>query len=651
MSGNGIQVQPGQIGPLLSTLNPSNGLSADASVDPGSKGGKLIATLSATGLATSASLLAGAVDAAASRDGLGLGTYLRTVARVTPTGVAATDVARRDAAVAAMRGVGDVVLLPGTHAWNTPCLLASSDLIVGYNAAILSTITPTGSGTPAGDTVQSVFFAVGGTRTASTTLGADCVRLSHTLTVADTTNLPPGAWVEVGKVNRYSYYKVRSRSVASGAGTIVVDRPILWTFKSGDSVFVQTPPRGIRLYGMSISGSGDRAIEIPGGYECSVDDVTVDTSAGFASLVCSFDVGSVRSWFRRVVVTGDNGATHTAAGGIALESADGGGIENSAVIDLGAGAACAIYIADSMGVRVVRTQGKGANAGITFDATAPDGNIGSGATDCDFSNNVDYGVQCQGASNDVEVKSSTISKNGVHGAYVPTGNKLRLVDSLTDNNYTAGVAIDAGGSARISGGTSSGNGLYGVDCAGDVRIRGLDVVDNAYRSSGGGFGSAFHVTGSAPQVDIKHCRVSMLLNVQTDVIYLANTGGDVRIDGVRAGMNSSVGLATVIHNGSSGCMPHIRRVSIYQMAGASPFSTTGYTGSGTSQVDIDDMGIVGQCSPVYQSFGSGQTNFGTEYGTAVSSAWDARPEGSRYVRVGAGVGKLSVWQNGAFVDK
>jgi hypothetical protein len=166
------------------------------------------------------------------------------------------------------------------------------------------------------------------------------------------------------------YYSVVAHSGA-GPYTITVDRPIREPFVTNDMVLtVSSVPTDILLEGngATITGTGDRYIELPGAHRCLVTGWRMDASGGelgAAGAYASFDIGARQSTFRDCVVDGGSGMS--SGSGILLESAEDCTIENCHAIDVGtnaAGSSIGFGLWDCWGCSVVNSHAAGCYYGV-----------------------------------------------------------------------------------------------------------------------------------------------------------------------------------------------------------------------------------------------------------------------------------------------
>lgn len=450
-------------------------------------------------------------DAKVSTTG-GLGTYLRTVTRITSSASVSSIVS----AATAMAGVGEVVLGPGSYTVNAAINFSSlSNLVVNChpNAAFVASLT---NGT--GQT-NSPFFAtptLGATAnlTGSVTVG------STRIDIDSTASFTVGSVIAVGFGNRFSYYTVKARSTSSGAGYLTVERPILWAFTSSDDVWLVTAQsKRLRIYGngASISGTGDRAFELTGVQDCVVEGFTIDASSGFGGIVAAFDIGGLRNTFRDIHILGGYGAQ----GGIALESNEGSLIDHCSVTKVTSALANpGIFLADDMDCHVRHSRSELNVVGLEFNYG---GSPGEGSKRCSvfgslFAGNTSHGLQVLNGSAEVQVESTQCRYNGGNGVYIANNSTgVQLVAVNASDNTGSGVQATSGSSFSIVSGVLKNNGACGVDTGADMIALGCDVANNL--ASAG-----LQVTGSA-SARITGCKIAARSDsTYSDGIMMSSTG-------------------------------------------------------------------------------------------------------------------------------
>lgn len=391
-----------------------------------------------------------------------------------------------------------------------------SNLVLSFhpNTSIVSAL-PNGTGQ-----TNSPFYS-------ATTLGATA-NVSVNVTVGttridvdQTSSFPVGTTIAVGAGNRFSYYTVKARSTASGAGFLTAERPVLWAFTTSDDVFVISAiSRGLHIFGngATISGTGDRAFELTGVQDCVVDGFRIDASAGFGGIVTAFDIGGLRNTFRNITITGGYGAQ----AGIALESNEGSLIDHCSVVSVtNAATNPGIFMADNMDCHVRHSSASLNQVGLEFNyGGAP----GEGSKRCSvfgsmFSKNASHGIQVLNGSLEVQIEATQSRWNGGNGVYLANNaTGVQLVNVNLSGNTGSGLQIVAGSSASVVNGVLKDNGACGVDTGGDFIGIGLDVSGNL-------LSAGVQVTGAAnAQVSSSKLAGITAAATYSDCIMMSSTG-------------------------------------------------------------------------------------------------------------------------------
>lgn len=446
----------------------------------------------------------------------GLGTYLRTIKAYSPLGTTA-DASNILALLAAMAGVGEVRLLSGTAVLSTPLDFSglSNSLLVCHPNTVLQSTMVNGTGQTNSPLLSTNTFGALVAVSVNTTLG------STRIDVANTATFPVGTIISVGSGNRWAYYTVKARSVASGAGYLTTERPLLWQFLSAsDSVCpVTSSTRGLHIYGngATISGTGDRAIELSGVQDGVCEDFRIDATAGFGGIVVSADIGSLRFRFKDIHIVGGYGAQ----AGHALESTESCSITGGSVIKAAVGAGQPGYsLLDNMAARVTGVAASLNTVGLEF-------NYGSGVgvgtqrsvvSDSVFTSNTSHGVAVLNGSKEVQIESTQCRWNGGNGVYL-TNNAtgVQLVAVNASDNTGNGVQVVAGSSCSVVNGVMKNNGQCGVDTGGDFIALGCDVANNLVSVG-------FQITGTA-NAQILGCKIAARSDATySDCIMMSSTG-------------------------------------------------------------------------------------------------------------------------------
>lgn len=445
----------------------------------------------------------------------GLATYLRTIKEYTPLGTAA-DATNINALIASMAGVGEVRIKPGTATLTSPLTFSglSNVVLACHPNTVLSSSLTNGTG----QTNSPLYSTT--TTGASANVSVNITVGSTRIDVDQTSSFPVGTVIAIGAGNRFSYYTVKARSAASGAGYLTVERPILWAFTTSDDVFVvSAQSKRLRIFGngASISGTGDRAIELTGVQDCLIEGFSIDASTGFGGIVAAFDIGGLRNTFRDIHILGGYGAQ----GGIALESNEGSLIDHCSVTKVTSSSTNpGIFLADDMDCHVRHTRSELNVVGLEFNYG---GSPGEGSKRCSvfgsfFAGNTSHGIQILNGSAEVQIESTQCRWNGGNGIYVANNSTgVQLVAVNASDNTGSGVQATSGSSFSIVNGVLKNNGACGVDTGADMIALGCDVANNL--ASAG-----LQVTGSA-SARITGCKIAARSDATySDGIMMSSTG-------------------------------------------------------------------------------------------------------------------------------
>jgi len=151
---------------------------------------------------------------------------------------------------------------------------------------------------------NSPFYASGfAGQTIVTRLNADAVQGSRTLVVVSAVGLAIGNLISV-QPHAAADGDVATYQITNIVGTtLTVERPILKPLKSGFDVAVCVAfPTNIKIFGngMTISGTGDRAVEFLSARSCYIADVIVNSS--FSSFGVSYDLATLDSQLERLLI-------------------------------------------------------------------------------------------------------------------------------------------------------------------------------------------------------------------------------------------------------------------------------------------------------------------------------------------------------------
>ncbi len=288
-------------------------------------------------------------------------------------GGGADDTARLQAAVTATAGVCRLELRAGTFRVAQPITVPDYAKIKGAGrgvTTVVSTIVPTGG---PGDFLQSVFIAllapVGGG--VNTTLTAQANPLAtqismlaapiagQRLLLRSTLNANVQQNVGVGAVAGVGPFVV----------TLTTDTPVEFTFPIGSAAIAATFPTGIEIEALTITGTGDRAVEISGATNCKITDIEVSKASGsFTAIALSFDNSSSNSQFIRPTVDGGG----LSSGGVAAESSVHCTIDTPTITNCGSNATMAgILVLGSAGTTIIAPRLYKNSIGILVKQTGP----------------------------------------------------------------------------------------------------------------------------------------------------------------------------------------------------------------------------------------------------------------------------------------
>ena len=389
---------------------------------------------------------------------------------------------RLNTIIAACGGKARVAFRANTFVIAAPVFVTANTVIDGHPGTNLASTMANGTGTS-----NCVLVAAPHTTGAAVALSANPVVGSEVLAVVDTASFPVGTEITIGRGNRWTEYVVRARSVASGAGNLTVERPVLWSFVfnggTPDSVYPITSAvvRNVKIHGngMTISGTGDRAIEMTGVIDCLIDDITIDATAGFNGVIASFDIGGLRCAMRDVRVIGGN----TAQGGIGRESGESMLIDHCSVLHATStgGVVPGYFDSDCMASWTRNSIGSKNGVGYEFNyGGAPgEGTRRSGMVGCTFESNGNHGIQVLNGAKDIQIEATHSRYNGGNGVYLTnSASGIQLIGVNASFNSQNGVQIAAGSSAGLTECVLSDNAVTGIDTGGDCTIVGGSIERN-----------------------------------------------------------------------------------------------------------------------------------------------------------------------------
>lgn len=366
--------------------------------------------------------------------------------------------------------------------------------------------------------------------TNDTTVGAT------TLTLNAVTNLAVGDWICV--VVEDAIFATQYRIVNIVGLVVTVERPILWAFiRTGQphaaKVYKSNPTQRARIdgHGMTVRGTGGRAIEFIGAVDCTIDDMVLVSEtrgaiAGFSGFMASFDNGGLRNRFSHIKIDGNSQATY----GIALETNEDSSIEDCPEIKnilTGVGAPNAgVYIYECMNVIARNVHVSKSNFGIQIDyestatkfypsehvvvdaCTAHDNAVdgiwivggakGVQVTNCGADRNANYGIHIQNGTialdpitRDTVVRGCTIKSCTVGGIFVNTNVGQTTIESTSSNaNATFGLGVNAGATVTLLALTCRENTNQQILVnGGEIVGSGCDLADGTYGIYMGGAGT------------------------------------------------------------------------------------------------------------------------------------------------------------------
>lgn len=451
----------------------------------------------------------------------------RFVHYLMPAGSGVDDAPRVQAAANALAYLGKVILGPGAWSWQTPCVLDSGAHIEGgVGVTIVSTITPTGG---VGDYARSVFLSLQATAGTATTLSSGvaigsytALIAANTISVGDTVVLSPTGVTNVAQVLR-----VVAKSGSSTPWTLTFDAPVEFAMGSGSSIQSVANPRDICIdgKGMTITGTGDRALEFGAAEDCHVSRIDVSrTSGGFTSIVMSFDVGGRNNTFSDITIDG-NGAQAC----LALECNVGSTIDLCVVSYATAGiSSSGFYLPTCKRCTVTRSIARKCNFGIDFDYSGA-GDLESShrcsVSDSQFLDSTAIGVRVAGGKL-LEFSNVIVERSGTYGFGIFNGlaaaQKIHLINCAaigctSDGFLLEGLDLKATNCVAESGGSNGfavNNDALDTPTVSSVTLNGCSVISGA--------ASGVYLQGAGAR-----CLV-------TNLTTKNNSGAALRITGVGA---------------------------------------------------------------------------------------------------------------------
>ena len=296
----------------------------------------------------------------------------------------------------------------------------------------------------------------------ATTLHIDTVPGSNTIQVH--ASIPAGSIIRIENAGIYvrsGYYIVQSVVGAGIPYTLTLDRPLLKKWLADDPVQVLSAiPTDIHIKNLTISGTGDRYLEIWGGLRCSFENIKIDTVWGrptlnINGLGVTFELGS-----RDCRITDCDGDTASATDSLFLVCSG-----EQCTIERCRATHCdliAIGFYDCDDSLIIDSHARDSYVGIGFlgDATI------QGCTNCSV-----ISGSCDG------------NQNGVYVANGSAGTKITSVSARF--NSARGVWLDGSGGAPVNtvlqGVTATygaGNGIM-IQGAEGTQVSDVDVSNNA----------------------------------------------------------------------------------------------------------------------------------------------------------------------------
>jgi hypothetical protein len=232
------------------------------------------------------------------------------------------DATRWNAFLALIPDNSKVVWIRDTYHFKTPGNLRSRIVIDGNNSIIVSTITPGGLGS----ITQCPFF----TSEPATLTGATTLHLANTVGTAvvnSVADVPIGTTIRlasVGVAHQRMYFRVIDNAAGGGGFNLTLDRAVKRQFAPADLVQPCRTWDDIHIENFTLTGTGDRLIEIVAGLRCYTRNIKLLPSSGMVSdIAMSFDLGCYDCWGIDPFARGDGAPS--SCHGIALEGAESSG--------------------------------------------------------------------------------------------------------------------------------------------------------------------------------------------------------------------------------------------------------------------------------------------------------------------------------------
>lgn len=353
----------------------------------------------------------------------------------------------------------------------TPVDVPNDTIIWGDSTTrLVSTIPYTGSVYDSLLRAKAVFGV-------TTTLAADALPGTPSLTLTDPTGFAIGKWIYLSKA---AGFHGASFEIVNIVGPVItLDRPVQELYPAGSNVDVITVrPANILIYGngMQVSGTGARWIEFEYAYRCFVDRVYFDvkdgaTSEGYAT---SFDTGGTFSTWSRCRYELDT----TGISGPAIEAGESCGIVDT---EVNGGTGNGFIIQDCVDCYVDLARAYGC-AGLGYLIGSDGNEFGSLNTRVTRS----VAVACQYGAEVAQQSSGTSfeqfftlgnTKSGLviyyDGSAAPLG--TRVDDSAFESNGEHGVWVNGNAKGTVLSNVRSENNTLA-----DVRLQDEAIIQGLY---------------------------------------------------------------------------------------------------------------------------------------------------------------------------
>jgi len=471
-------------------------------------------------------------------------------------------------------------------------------------------------------------------------LNATCVVGSTTMLLNSVAGLAVGGYLWIGSADAIAATQYKIKAIVPGVpNTVTVERPILWPWiATGNphaaTVYPSTPAVNVRIFGngMTIRGTGDRAIEFIGAIDLLVVDINVisetrNAVAGFDGFAVGFDNANVRNAGRNIRVD----AGGQAICGISLESVEdaelaGCFIEN--VLKTPATGNAGVYIYESRNVVLQDTNTSECFYGIVVDYE--DGAVGSFFSSdnivisgCTGNDNAASGCWVSGGATNVKIVASSFERNGTAGAAwgifindggIRLGTSVTCLGCTTSNNTGGGLSANSTGVVKIGDHTSDGNSVQAVNLnAGcSLVIDGLSAIGNAYGIQGGGgnlVGTGIYISGNnclyaqggTWSISDAIFRNGTAAGAIAATFY--NAAGFYQLDGIQF-ISDSGNMAFCIAEENAGIVLQLGKVTTTGTPGTGFFSNAGRV---LRAADTDFSG----CTTPWSVTAAGLANFGS----------------------------------------